>query len=210
MTKEEFTALYQQRLMVGEIEQENRLRFQNLTLQYSQRFNRWGVHKYHGDDEVLVLEGVEFISKSAFASSKVREIYLPDAIRIEDSAFMNSNLTKIYAPKVQNIGAYAFANCPKLKRVNFPKVRQLKHGTFRGCISLRVANFDSLAAIKYDDTFEYTPRDCIIKGYCGVKISRHIPYRINTVTQQQDYTSENLRLLKEMMDWRLKSGQWTF
>ena len=207
MTKEEFTALYQQRLMVGEIEQENRLRFQNLTLQYSQRFNRWGVHKYYGDDEVLVLEGVEFISKSAFVSSMVREIYLPDAIRIEDSAFAHSNITKIYAPKVQYIGAYAFTNCHRLKRVSFPKVKQLKHGTFSGCSSLRVANFDSLVAIKYADTFEDTPRDCIIKGHRGVKISK--PSIISAVTQQ-DYNSENIRMLKEIIDLRHKWRQWTF
>ena len=77
-------------------------------------------HYYGNDREVVIPEGVSFISYYAFAGNeKITSVIIPEGVKIiQDCAFFNcKNLSKITLPKsLMKISKSAFEGCDKLNQ----------------------------------------------------------------------------------------------
>lgn len=78
--------------------------------------------EYYGHADTVVLpEGIQYIDRSAFEGSSVKQVVLPESLRyIDIRAFYNSEITSIVIPEgVLGIEGAAFADCYQLKEVTF-------------------------------------------------------------------------------------------
>lgn len=93
-----------------------------------------------GTMTVTLNEGIEEIGNSAFYSTDINAIQLPNSLKtLRDNAFYSTDLTSITIPmNVENIGARIFYNCTKLTTVNLPRnMTAIPLEMFSHCTSLK-------------------------------------------------------------------------
>lgn len=83
------------------------------------------------------------ISKDAFAAiTNVQELTLPDEIKyIGDGAFAGSFIQTITLQNVENIGNFAFRECPQLNSVVFKGTKKIGAECFEGCPKITSITF---------------------------------------------------------------------
>lgn len=137
---------------------------------------------------------VKNVGSDAFCECKdLREVYLPNAVIIDEGAFQTCyNLKRVVAPKVEKIKRSAFENCLHLQEVNLPnatiidecafrfcsdlkrvvapRVSEIEYATFMGCRHLEYVQFDNLHDIgKYAFQGCSTLKDIHIHDKCSWK-----------------------------------------
>ena len=96
--------------------------------------------EYRGDAEnVIVPEGVEYISAAAFMGSDFKSVVLPQALKcISEAAFKDcKNLRQIAIPeRTERISLWAFDGCSSLESVNFININKIliEQGAFRNTL----------------------------------------------------------------------------
>ena len=95
--------------------------------------------------ETVSLPAIEVVSIGTFRNCvSLTNVDLSSATKISANAFRNSGLETIKFDNVEEIGNYAFADCPKLKGVNFPKVTSTGAYAFQNDKSLIAVLLPSL------------------------------------------------------------------
>ena len=114
------------------------------------------------EDTVVIPQGIQVISSSAFDSNKiVKSITIPDSVtEIGPSAFKwCSSLQQITIPKgVKKIYWYTFCNCQSLRSVDIPDtVTEIGENAFVGCYMLKTIDLpesvQSVGAHAFSDQY---------------------------------------------------------
>lgn len=88
--------------------------------------------------KMVIEEGVEQVSESAFEKMQVEEVVLPTTLKkIGEDAFRESTVKKINLDEVKVIGDSAFRNCTKLQKINLKEKVELGDWVFQDDVSLK-------------------------------------------------------------------------
>ncbi|MDE7419404.1 MAG: leucine-rich repeat domain-containing protein [Muribaculaceae bacterium] len=101
----------------------------------------------HNAESYIIREGTQIICNSAFTSSKLKRVILPDSIiAIGDNAFQDCNYLKdINIPEtLLSIGRNAFSDCWSLEDFYIPdSVKYIKENPFLRCYNLNLRRLSS-------------------------------------------------------------------
>lgn len=121
----------------------------------------WGCERLAGPIELP--EGLTRLGQSAFASSGITRIHLPDSLRHVDYWTFERclNLVSVRLPaRLESLEGYAFYICPSLAAISLPStLTTIGDGAFFRCVNL--------AEVEIPETVQYIGEQAF--SYCGLR-----------------------------------------